>query len=174
MVGAANICDSSIYSSLRQYLDPKYLVVIYNLTGNVYDILFGQELSNTFGVLYYYDNNNTLRRYRISGQDVSKNEKKIDLDRYLNQYYEKFKDDKSDIHDSNTITTDNQVLYLSNNIELLSEGEDFGSPIMILGGTDIYGAYSYVVHDFIFRYTVGSNYILGLESKVQFTWVMQR
>jgi len=66
-------------------------VVIYNLTGNVYDILFDQELSNAFGVLYYYDNNNTLRRYRISGEDVSKNEKKIDLDEYLNQYYEKFK-----------------------------------------------------------------------------------
>ena len=145
-------------------------MVIYNLTGNVYDILFDQELSNAFGVLYYYDNNNTLRRYRISGEDVSKNEKKIDLDEYLNQYYEKFKDDKSEIHDSNTITTDNQVLYLSNTIELYSEGEDFGSPIMILGGTDIYGAYSYVVHEhLVFRYTVGSNYIFRVESKVQFT-----
>jgi hypothetical protein len=107
MVVAANICDFSIYSSLRQYLDSKYLVVIYNLTGNVYDILFDQELSKTFGVLYYYDNNHTLRRYRISGEDVSKSEKKMDLDKYLNQYYERFKDEKSEIHDLNTITTDN-------------------------------------------------------------------
>lgn len=159
----ANVNDPNLINMAKELITPEHLVIIYSLEKNVKDLLYNQEYENTFGYLYYYNELGTLVRMRISGDMLSENSKKIELKKHLEINYEKYKETK-------VKKINNDIEELTVPVLLTTTTCDFGIPKLSLGGTDIHGDYSYIVHEhLVYRCDVGTNYIFRVESKVQFT-----
>ncbi|HNZ49967.1 MAG TPA: hypothetical protein PK087_03860 [Bacilli bacterium] len=90
----ANIEDLSLLKDAKELISPDHIVIIYNLEGDVVDLLYNQEYKNTFAYIYYYNSLGTLVRMRVSGTNLSKNSRKIELKKHLNLYYQKYELEK--------------------------------------------------------------------------------
>lgn len=160
----ANIKDVSLIEKAKGLISPNNIVIIYDLEDDVVDLLYNQEYKNTFAYIYYYNSLGTLVRMRISGENLSKKSKEIELKNHLNLNYEKYELEK--------------IKKEKIKLEKLSKGEElnkvtnnnFEVPKFSFGGTDIHSNYSYIVHEhLVYRNNIGDNYIFRVESKVQFT-----
>lgn len=156
IVIAGNITSSKMLEEVKQYLNEDHIIFIYNLNGELRDILYDEEITDGIGMIYYYDENDTLHRIKITQENLRKNRMSYHLS---NEF---------------TKTLERTTKIKANKDKDLQNGSpssvcDFGNPKMIYENTHINGEYGYFItkHN-LYRCNVEEQYLFRVDSYVQF------